>query len=65
MSLNRKNHYVKKKKKIRYLHVVFTLQESFFPLLNQEAALASMDLRKWVWRVCTVAGLVFILGERE
>ncbi|MEQ2250483.1 hypothetical protein ILYODFUR_001337 [Ilyodon furcidens] len=42
------------------------IMKSFFPLgfiLRQEAPLASMDLRKWVWRVCTVAGLMFILSE--
>ncbi|XP_047244662.1 dual oxidase 2 [Girardinichthys multiradiatus] len=51
----------------RYLHVIFTFQKSSFPLgfiLRQEAPLASMDLRKWVWRVCTVAGLMFILNSQ-
>ncbi|MED6250401.1 hypothetical protein ATANTOWER_006245 [Ataeniobius toweri] len=43
------------------------IMKSFFPLgfiLRQEAPLASMDLRKWVWRVCTVAGLMFILNSQ-
>ncbi|XP_054588942.2 dual oxidase 2 [Nothobranchius furzeri] len=47
------------------LHFPKVLNAPWLMRLSREASFASMDLRKWAWSVCAVAGLLLTLTEHS